>query len=249
MSTSTLPVRLPPALLLPALLLAATGCSPARVKLADLQTPQDVVDACAEYEPETVVLQVVFPAQADICPWGEGDNLDTPQNGFFTARVEQQQSLDVPEDAVICGMSFDMSGLVPGEVQVMVYDDHFFFDFNDAVLAASFGPAVDELPTHGSLHAWDWGRVQGMNYHDWPTYDPYCLGQEAGSAGCEIPDTETQGPISLAYDDALVAELSLAAVQQGRYDFSFITTGDDNPESDCQHAEFGFTVEVPYLTP
>ncbi len=229
------------------MLLLLAACADQKIDLSDVSSADEVTEACEQYTPETVTLEVVFPAQTESCPWGEGDNLD-PEGGLLTARVEQTQALTLPTDAIICDLAFDFSGLVPDEVQVMRYDDHFFFTFNDLVLASSLAVAVDELP--GELPTWDWSALAGFDYHatGWE-YEPYCLGAEAGDTTCEIPETETEGTMNLSFPDALVAELSAAAIEAGRYDFAFVTTGDDDADRDCRHAEFGFTVEVPYLAP
>jgi hypothetical protein len=232
--------------LLPAVLLSL-ACNRGKVSLSDLEDEDDILDACEEYETSVAEVQVVFPATTDACPWGEGDNIDAA-NGVFTARVEQDEALDLPEDSVICDLDFDFSGLVPDEVQVMVYDDHFFFTFNDIVLAASFGPAVEQLTEEeGQLRFYDWADVVGTDYHLDQGYQSYCLGQASGESECDIPDTEVEGPIALNFSEEIVSRLSLSAIQDERYEFAFVTTGDDNAESDCMHEEFGFTVEVPYL--
>ncbi|MES2638126.1 MAG: hypothetical protein V4850_01540 [Myxococcota bacterium] len=233
----------------PTLLFVLVACTDQKIDLGALQTPDDIADVCEKYEPEEITLDVLFPAQTGACPWEEGDN-QGPADGLLTARVEQVESVELPEDAVICDMAFDFSGLVPDEVQVMVYDDHFFFTFNDIVLSSSFAPAVNDLVADGDLHTWDWSRVVGFDYHAvGDGYDSYCLGETGGSADCDIPVTETPGPITMRYDEELVAELSLSAIADARYDFSFITTGDDDVERDCKHDAFGFTVTVPYLQP
>jgi hypothetical protein len=217
------------------------------VDVTSLGTTTDIADACLKYKPDTLALEVLFPAQTDVCPWGVGDNLATGTNGVLTARSEQLESLALPEHAIICGLTFDFGGLQPGEIQNIIYDDHFFFDFNDIVMAASLGPAVDRLPPKDGLHTYDWSELVGMEYHIDTEGETYCLGQEDGTSDCVIPGTETEGEISLKFDPAVVTGLSLSAVQHDRYDFSFVTTGDDNPESDCMHEEFGFSVQVPYL--
>ena len=230
------------------LCLSLIACSTGKIALEDLQDAGDIEDACDDYEPEEITLQVVFPAQTDSCPWEEDNNLSA-ENGVFTARVEQTQALDLPDDAVICDMAFDFTGLLPGKVQTMVYDDHFFFTFNDIVLAASYGPVVEEqLQADDGRYLYGWTAVSGVNYHANDSFEPYCLGDGTGESTCDIPDTEVEGPISLAYSEELVSELSLLAIEDERYDFGFITTGDDNPETDCMHEEFGFTIEVPYLS-
>ena len=232
--------------LLSAAVLPLLACHSGSFVLADIESAKDVREACEEYEPEEVTLEVVFPAQTESCPWEEGDNI-APVNGFLTARVEQVEGLEMPDDAVICDLGFDFAGLVPGEIQVMVYDDHFFFTFNDIVLAASYGPAVELLEDDQGFRAYDWSKMVGLEYHVTDEYDPYCLGQNNGDSECEIPDTEVEGPISLSYGEDVVSRLSFLAIEEGRYDFGFVSTGDDNPETDCMHEEFGFTVKVPYL--
>lgn len=232
-------------LLLPLLLCCDSG----KVRLEDLHEAADIVDACERSEPEKVSLEILFPAQTGTCPWGEGDNSDA-QGGVFTARLEETERLELPEQAVICDMTLDFSGLVPGEVQVMAYDDHFFLTFNDIVLAASYGPAVDRLAEEEEgLPVYAWGSIAGMDYHEEADFDAWCLGDGTGESTCDIPDTEVEGPISLTYSQALVSELSLMAIEDERVDFGFVTTGDNDPESDCQHDAFGFTIEIPYLTP
>lgn len=222
------------------------ACNSGKVRLEDLEDAGDIEDACDEYELDSVTIEVVFPAQTEGCSWGEDDNL-SPDNGLFTARIEELQQLELPEQSVICDMSFDFTGIVPGEVQFLTYDDHFFFTFNDIVLAASYGPIVENLPEEDGTRRYEWSAISGSDYHSDKTYDAYCLGDGTGESTCDIPDTEVEGPISLAYSEELVSQLSLSAIEDERYDFGFVTTGDNNPESDCMHEEFGFAIEVPYL--
>ena len=223
------------------------GCSSGKIALDDLEDAGDIADACEEYEPEEITLEVLFPAQTEACSWGEDGNMEAT-NGLFSARVEQLEQLEMPDDAVICDMGFDFSGgILPGQVQFMVYDDHFFFTFNDIVLAASYGPVVERLQEEDGMYSYEWNPVSGVDYHAEESYDPYCLGDGTGESTCDIPDTEVEGPISLSYSEELVSQLSLSAIEDQRFDFGFVTTGDDNAESDCMHEEFGFTIEVPYL--
>ena len=224
----------------------ALACTRGKIRLGDLEEPEDIVEACEANEPETVTIDVVFPETTDACPWGEADNLP-PDDGLFTARVGQHEQLELPEDGVICDMAFDFSGLVPGEVQVMVYDDHFFFTFNDIVLAASYGPAVDEFEAPDGMPVYSWADIRGLDYHADSAYDAYCLGDESGDSECDIPDTEVEGPISLSYSEDLVSRLGFLAIEAEQFEFGFVTTGDNNEDSDCMHEEFGFTIEVPYL--
>lgn len=234
--------------LLPLLIVAlSVGCTRGKVALEDLDDEGDIIDACEEYETSTAEVDIVFKATTSSCPWTTADNI-AATDGYFSARVEQDEEIDLPEDSVICDLDFDFSGLVPDEVQVMVYDDHFFFTFNDIVLAASFGPAVEQFTEEeGQLRYYDWADIVGTEYHIDEGYQSYCLGQASGESDCEIPDTEVEGPISLSFSEEIVSRLSLSAIEDERYEFAFITTGDDDVETDCQHEEFGFTVDVPYI--
>jgi hypothetical protein len=226
---------------MPYALLSLLACGPTKVALRDIESADDVEEACEKYEEYVVEeeIDVVFLETTEACPWGEGDNLDMAQT-VVTARVEQTESLSI-DDAVVCDMELDLDGLVPGEIQVMVYDDYFFFTFDDVVLASSIAPAVEALDTEEGQPIYDWSKVAGTPF---PTGDaPFCL----GDGDCEIPSTETEGPISLSFDRDVVNQLSARAVAQERLEFGFVTTGDNDPEIDCKHAVFGFTVTVRYL--
>lgn len=236
--------------MLAALLFAAAlvGCKSGKLTKAieDVEDAGDIEDLCDEFEDQIDDdrLEIMFAATTGECPWGVDDNLDM-EDTYLTARIEQVESLDLDDQVVICDMDMDLSGLVPGEVQLMVYDDYFYFTFNDIVLASSHGESVYTLPTDEGMPVYDWADIVGLPF---PHGDsPFCLGEEEGDAECDIPSTETQGPISLAFDSDVISELSARALDEGRFDFGFVTTGDNDPDTDCQHAEFGFTVDVEYI--
>lgn len=212
----------------------------------NLDDADDVEDLCNEQEPETLTFLIEFEALDGGCPFGEGDNLDDAQ-GVMTARIEQTESLSLPSSAVICDVTFDFQGVSGGEGTPMVYDDNFLFTFNDVVLAASYGPLVEDLPTSdGLFYEYDWSAVRGYEISFDDSIPTYCLGEADGLADCTIPPPETNGIMSLAFDGDVVNQLSLTAVRQDRYDFTFITLG-DNDGTDCSHEEFAFEVEVPYV--
>jgi hypothetical protein len=221
------------------------GCSGV-IDLGSLDDPKEILDLCEQRTPEVLTLDVEFPASNENCPWGLADNLE-PQNGMFTARSEQRVQLDVPEDAILCDLVLDFGGANPGDVRHIVYDDHFFFDFDDIVMASSISAAVQKLPAPGTLPTWDWASIVGMDYHAVDQEQTFCLGADAGDADCVIPGTEVEGELSLSWSADLVAQLSLSAIEQKRYEFAFVTTGDDDPATDCRHEDFSFSVEVPYL--
>ncbi len=211
-----------------------------------LNSAEDVATLCAEGDPITVSLLVEFPATDPSCPFGEGDNLPE-QDAVITARVEQQVELGLPEGAVVCGMAFDFQGISGGEGTPMVYDDNFFFTFNDVVLAASYGPMVDVFSTEGALPLYDWADIVGYGFQFDNSIPTWCLGEADGRSSCEIPPPETNGIMSLQFDSTLVDELSFRAVELNRFDFTFITMGDNDAGTDCAHEDFAFKVDVPYI--
>ena len=237
-----------------AFLLFAVGCASGEAESDDkdpggslsIDSTDDIADICSESEPIAVKLSVEFPATSPDCPWDTADNLSESQ-GYITARIEQTAELALPEGVVVCGMNYDFL-LSGGEGTPMVYDDNFYFTFDDVVLATSYGPAVSDgwLEEEGDLPLYDWDSIAGREFQhsDVPSW---CLGQDDGSSECDIPPTETEGILSLAFGTNIVEELSLRAVQEERFEFGFVTTGDNDPDVDCAHADFEFQVEVGYV--
>lgn len=212
----------------------------------NIDTVEDIETLCAEGNPISVTLEVEFPAMDPNCPFGEGDNLEQAQ-GLITARVEQTATLELPEGVVVCDLSFDFQGISGGEGTPMEYDDNFWFTFDDVVLAGSYGPMVDQFDREGTLPIYSWDAIVGTEFAFDDTVPTFCLGEEEGASVCSIPPPETNGIMSLSFDQDLVNELSLRAVQSERFDFTFITMGDNDADQDCAHERFAFTVEVPYV--
>jgi hypothetical protein len=212
----------------------------------DIDDAGDIADLCAEETPEYITQVVSFPAPSGGCDWGVDGNLEA-ENGYFQARLEQTDSLELPEDAVICDVVFDFEGINGGQGTPMVYDDNFLFTFNDIVLAGSYAPIVDMLP-HDELYAtYDWSVIAGTELVFDDSIPTYCLGEDAGLAECQIPPPETDGIMSMSFDATIANQLAFVAMTQERYDFTFITMG-DNDDSDCSHETFEFEVEIPYIT-
>ena len=225
------------------------GCNQGKTSLGfleDIEDAGDVEQACEDYEDliETDEIRIVFEETTGECPWGEGDNLDQ-ENLYLVARVEQVEGLDLDDEVVLCDMELDLSGLALGQIQVMVYDDYFFFTFNDVVLASSHAPAVEQLATDEGMPLYDWSNIVGTPFPDGDA--PFCLGEETGESQCEIPSTEVEGEISMSFSSSIINELSARAIAEERFDFGFVTTGDNDPSTDCQHDEFSFSVAVEYL--
>lgn len=210
-----------------------------------VESAEDVTALCEESTPQSTAISVGFDARADSCPWSEGDNLD-PQDGYFTARAEDTEALDMPADSVICDVGYDFQ-VNPEQTQVMQYDDHFVLAFVDSVIASSNSQIVGLLGAgDDGLVPWDWANVGGEAI-DWADNEAWCLGADEDLADCTIPPTDTPGEMTLDYDASIVAKLSYEAVQKNRVDFTFVTIGDNDADSDCSHNAFEFMVNVSYV--
>ncbi len=212
----------------------------------DIEDAEDVVDACEDNADAIVTetYRITFERTTGGCPWGTEGNLQ-PAQGVLTARVEQTEALEL-DDVLICDMEFAFAGEA-GLEQDIVYDDNFFFVFNGVVLASSYRPWVEQLPAEDVFYLYDWDSIVGMENVFDNSIPTYCVGDDSDLAECDIPPPETHGPISLSFDLAITSELSFMAIDEGRSDFTFIATGDNDPDIDCSHDEFFFDVDVPQL--
>ena len=235
------------------ILAVVTGCTAGKLESDEegsggsfnINSTEDIEALCDEEVPISVRLAVEFPATEADCPWDTADNLSIEQ-GVITARIEQTAELALPEGVVVCGMDYDFLGPSGGTGTPIVYDDNFYFTFAGVLLATSYEPAVEWFETSDDLPLYAWDSIVGRQY-DNQNLDSWCLGEDDARSECEIPPTETRGVMSLSFDPDLVNELSLRAVQEDTYAFSFITTGDNDPEVDCAHEDFAFEVEVGYV--
>jgi hypothetical protein len=210
----------------------------------DDTAPGTAEEACAESTPLSTTLSVTFDETYDGCAWGKNGNLQA-NDAHVSGRVEQTESLDLGTSVVLCDATFDFNPN-GGVGQGMQYDDNFFFTFDDVVLAASYSPLVDEFARDGDLPIYSWDAIAGVEFGFDESTPTYCLGEDAGHATCTIPPPETNGKMSLSFDETIQDALAERALSQGRLDYGFITIG-DNDNSDCSHAEFSFNVDVSYV--
>ena len=228
------------------LTLSAIGCDGTGI-LGEIDTVEDLRDLCERVTPEDVELEIFFENPNRMCPFGEDDNLPRTQ-GVMTARIEQTASVELPAGGVACDLAFDFQGIDPSTEQIMQYDDNFLLMFNDVVLASNNAQMTDELGgEEEQLKLYDWDDLVGLEFDFFET-PRYCLGEAEDQSICTIPEPETPGPISLSFEGELVDTLSFRALQLEAYDFTFVTTG-DNDDSDCSHEDFGFLVTAPVAFP
>lgn len=191
-------------------------------------------DPCSRpHETATQILTFQSPLQTvGPCPWGQGDNLP-PINGVMAARHEDTQPLAPPEGAVLCATRFE----VPETS--MYYDDQLYLVFND-VLIFSPGDWSGLLTADGDLLLYDWMKIRGSSGNG----ITYCPG--AGSL-CELPNTEQNGSIELELDEPTQAALLQRAAEQGYYEVTVATAGDNNASDDCDHSTFNLEVTYEYV--
>lgn len=191
------------------------------------------------------------------CGWGQNGNAGTedlrqsmtgdPANSphvlaedKFTARAEQRVALDLPANAVICDLSFAFTK------QKMIYDDHMLFMYDDVVLAAT-KPVEHLLQKSEGMSLYDWTRLvnKPWKFGDGVAYT-YCFGEESGKASCSWPLSMQEGTIELEYDPSVLMKVAARNLTRSQHAFTLATTGDNNPDSDCQHSDFSFDVKISY---
>lgn len=209
-----------------------------------IETADDIAAACEAGTPETVTLSVEFPESGPGCGFGENGNLDAV-DAIISGRVEQTDSLDLGA-VVLCEANYNFhpdADIDP----IMYYDDFLYLAFDDVLLATSYGDTVDLFDTEeNGFPLYDWEKIAGTTM-DFNAADTWCLGEEEELSDCTIPPSETEDVMELNFDTSLTEKLALRAVQTERLDYTFITIGDNDEDSDCYHAEFSFDVEVSYV--
>jgi hypothetical protein len=216
---------------------ASLGTAGVGLNARDL-TLAEVQKACAERPLQRTTYPISFPKETRDCPWNTGDNLGF-RDLYFQTRIEQQSGFTLPAGAIICDMTFNWN------TNDFYYDDEFIFGFDGLVLASSF-TFSGHFPQVGYFQRYNWSVLLG---DAWVNYDqrPYCAGADRGTGMCSWPDTSVNGPFRVRFDDALIQELTSHTNTTRSHTFNFITTGDDNPTTDCKHEPVDFDVDVTYV--
>ncbi|MEK6627571.1 MAG: hypothetical protein AABY53_03005 [Bdellovibrionota bacterium] len=176
-----------------------------------------------------------FPKPQETCNWGNNGNLAI-RNGFFQARIEQEQALALENGAIICDIKFSF------QKQQFLYDDHFILSFNDALIASSYDFQERLTPSFGLLR-YDWSKMAGM------TWDNRREGVLCPAGGqCSWPDTDIPGNISINYPSILFQRLMAENLNRNSHSIKFISIG-DNDNFDCEHSDINFSMKVDYVVP
>jgi hypothetical protein len=208
--------------------------------------PVDVVRAtCRSGTPSEKTVQVHFADPKNLadpkqtCQFDKNGNL-AHREAHFQARVEQSVEFDLPSGSTICSMEFSFP------TQQFVFDDYFFLTFDGSVLAASH-PVQSILPRKSEIMQYSWKEMSGKKWPAGVDTVVYCLGKESNQASCEWPNTERVGQIRMRFDPDILQRVTALNSGRTRHQFKFITTGDNDPEIDCQHSPVSFQVKVRYV--
>lgn len=210
-----------------------------KTKLPPL-TEDQIKDRCKSGETQTRKIGISFPNPAKQCEWSKAGNLDLIQ-GIVTARHEAVNNLPIAADEVICAMQFSFAQ------QEIRYDDEISLLFNGRFLMHSVESDIRyfEKQSSDGFYIYDWSRFVGKPYTaDYTNIKDYCIGAEDGKGSCSMPPTETNGMIKLEFNEDVTFRLSALADKERKGTFTWVTTGDNDPATDCQHMDIAFEVEL-----
>jgi len=176
----------------------------------------------------TQTFDIVFDDPGYDCLWGQAGNSPT-RDKYVTARIEQPEGLSLPQGHVVCALDFSF------ERQRFRYDDHILVHFNDILILSSF----DFSPqlSVGDQQVYDWNKIRDMKWLDiFPPRDNiYCPGTTQGNSSCSFPETEEFGNIELDIHPSVIQNIMARDVDRFEHTMTWVTTGDDNPGTDCSH--------------
>ncbi|PIU00334.1 MAG: hypothetical protein COT74_05230 [Bdellovibrionales bacterium CG10_big_fil_rev_8_21_14_0_10_45_34] len=199
--------------------------------------------------PRDIEFPFGMPKTGDVCRFGQADNLSM-KNEFIRARYEQEFDLPLEGKHELCDMKMEFN------MQKMVYDDIFYFSLNDFVLASNSKTTTSALETSViqvdgksiEVYKYDWLGVQGKPMGDInSTADDYCVASSLGLSSCSWPLSERSGNMQVSLDRRVIIGLGILNGNSTAPSFRFVTTGDNDPSSDCQHSPIEFDVTIDYV--
>jgi hypothetical protein len=178
------------------------------------------------------------------------DNL-SEANDYLRARYTQSSAIPIPAGSVICAMDIE------SPEQNFNYDDIFFLSFNNQILASNHSKQIKEViraetvvhlgtGRNVALYKYDWLKVRNTMFKN--EVNDFCLGGEQGLSSCQWPVTQKFGKIKLNFDSEILTQVGAKSVD-GKQVFSFVITGDNDPDSDCYHQRLDLNLEVKYYIP
>ena len=211
---------------------------------------EEIIDICERYELLSLEQELFYPERMD-CSFKpkrhhrhhyHSDTLDDLTEGnlhrkdrYLQAREWQTRQVELPENAVICGME-----IVSKQDQIQ-YDDFLIFTIDDRILMLSNNELLRKMPKKDGVYHWDFDAIKGRKYGF--DGDRYCLGNDSS---CIFPGHDKQGSVNFSVGTSAIAAVSASLQGQTTYNFSAIATG-DNDDEDCWHTDLELDVKIRYV--
>ncbi|CAN5689942.1 hypothetical protein BH10BDE1_BH10BDE1_01180 [soil metagenome] len=198
---------------------------------------QEVANECAAAEASGRLLEQTaslnFPDPGHACLWNQDGNLGK-RDQWHQGRIEQPLNVTLPAGSTLCHVKFEFTK------QKFRFDDHFWFTFNDVIMATSIDYR-DRFGVTNGLSLFNWPKLVGTEW--FPSREKvWCL---AGAA-CSWPKTDTDGTIQMNFREGTYYAVTARDRARNVHTFSFITVG-DNDSSDCQHKPVDMTATLQYV--
>lgn len=201
---------------------------------------QEVFRNCMNQSSQRMTQKIVFEEPRKTCEWGKDGNL-LPRNQYFQGRIEEVVALNIPANSIVCNLIMNF----PTQAQKYKYDDHFLMTYGHAILASSYDFS-DKLSKVSGISIYDWSKMAGM-FWDESKEGVFCEGKADGLSNCLWPKTDTDGVISMSFDQKVIQKASAANIALKDQFFRFVSIG-DNDDMDCEHSRVEFDVTVDYVS-
>lgn len=161
-------------------------------------------------------------SRSNVCEW------DGEDGGRIHGRASWEKSVDFPSSYVICSM------VLKSPVSKFYYDDGLLLTLNEKALL------------WGSVQAKNLDLVDGFRVYNWDrlyrtkisSSHSGCLD---GSTVCEVPETQKEGSIALAFNDEVNKKLMKEIESKGAK-ITLRGFGDNDERIDCTHSELNLEI-------
>ncbi len=170
---------------------------------------------------------------------GVNGNLPNIVSKRLQARVENEKSLDLPSNAVLCDIEFEF------KQQSFHYDDQAFLVLGGYYIFATQLKS-EYREGDGALLRYDWQKLRGMPWEP-GLHQPVCMGMDQGGT-CLLPPSDQSGNFDISIPRKVSTELSHKLIGQEDYSFRLIGAGEGTPGTDCHIKQsLSFDVKIRYF--
>jgi hypothetical protein len=205
--------------------------------------------------------KISFPARTAACSFLAAGATPTANgnleklNGTLTAQETTSAELTIPPGKICdIGIKSDASAAFRyDDMLILSIDKNVLFFSTDHLITGPFKGLLEQ--TNG-IYQWAWEKVRGKIPADFgPSRDgrgkAYCVGDLATDE-CQIPPTDTAGPISVALPIGKIAPISEYLANKKTAMMNLTATGDNDDgtetkDIDCTHTALDVTVTFKYI--